>query len=108
MDSDNTRGIAERIFNNPPGEPNSINLQLDESTIDFIARNGYNPSNIITEMLTMITLHGVELLFGHKNILLLSDNDVFLLKRYVRSYGFELKVRLESPTLLVIGFNKYY
>lgn len=107
MEQDNTRDIAEQIFNTPPGVPNSIDLQLDDSTVDFIENEGYVPHNFIRDVLSVITLHGVEILFGHKNIILLSDSDLSLLKKYTRSYGYELNVKIEDRTIM-IGFEKYY
>jgi hypothetical protein len=107
MDQDNTRDIAEQIFNKSPGAPNSIDLQLDDTTVDFIREEGYIPHNFIRDVLSVITLYGVEILFGHKNIILLSEDDLFLLKKYIRSYGYELSVKIEDRTIM-IGFEKYY
>jgi hypothetical protein len=107
MDQDNTRSIAEQIFNKYPGVPNSIDLQLDDSTIDFIENEGYISHNFIRDVLSVITLHGVEILFGHKNIILLNEEDLFLLKKYTRSYGYELSIKIEDRTIM-IGFEKYY
>jgi hypothetical protein len=107
MEQDNTRDIAEQIFNKSPGAPNSIDLQLDDTTVDFIREEGYIPHNFIRDVLSVITLYGVEILFGHKNIILLSEDDLFLLKKYIRSYGYELSVKIEDRTIM-IGFEKYY
>lgn len=107
MTDDNTKEIAEQIFNRPPGEPNSIDLQLDDGTIDFMREEGYEMNKFVRDILSMITIHGVEILFGHRNIMMLSDDDVFLLKRYIRSYGYELKVKRVS-TGVMIEFEKYY
>lgn len=107
MSDDNTREIAEQIFRRPPGEPNSIDLQLDDGTIDFMREEGYEMNDFVRDILSMITLHGVEILFGHRNILTLSDDDVLLLKKYIRSYGYELKVNRVS-TVVMIDFEKYY
>lgn len=107
MEQDNTRYIAEQIFTKPPGEPNSIDLQLDDSTVNFIEDEGYIPHNFIRDVLSVITLHGVEILFGHKNIMMLSESDLLLVKRYTRSYGYELNIKVEDRTIM-IGFEKYY
>lgn len=107
MEEDNTRYIAEQIFTKPPGEPNSIDLQLDDSTVDFMENEGYIPHSFIRDVLSVITLHGVEILVGHKNIMLLSDDELSLLKRYTRSYGYELNVKLDGR-MLMISFEKYY
>ena len=107
MTDDNTREIAEQIFSRPPGEPNSIDLQLDDGTIEFMREEGYEMNDFVRDILSMITLHGVEILFGHRNIFILGENDVFLLKRYIRSYGYELKVKIIG-TMTMIEFEKYY
>ena len=52
MDQDNTRYIAEQIFNNPPGHPNSIDLQLDDSTLDFARNQEYESDKLIRDILT--------------------------------------------------------
>jgi hypothetical protein len=107
MEEDNTRDIAEQIFTRPPGEPNSIDLSLDDSTVDFMENEGYNNHSFIRDIISVITLHGVEILFGHRNIMVLSEDELFLLKRYIRSYGFELKIKIEDRTIF-IAFEKYY
>jgi hypothetical protein len=68
---------------------------------------GYEMNNFVKDILSMITLHGVEILFGHRNIMMLSDDDVFLLKKYIRSYGYELKVK-RVGVMMIIDFEKYY
>ena len=107
MEEDNTKYIAEQIFSKPPGEPNSIDLQLDDSTVDFIEREGYVPHTFIRDVLSVITLYGVQVLFGHRNIMALSEEELLLLRRYTRSYGYELKIKLDGRTLM-ISFEKYY
>jgi hypothetical protein len=107
MEEDNTRYIAEEIFSKPPGEPNSIDLSLDDSTVDFIENEGYNNHSFIRDIISVITLHGVERLFGHRNVMLLKEEELFLLKRYTRSYGYELKIKIEDRTIF-IAFEKYY
>lgn len=107
MEEDNTRYIAEQIFSRPPGEPNSIDLQLDDSTVDFIETEGYIPHNFIRDVLSVITLHGVEILFGHRNVMNLSEDELNLLKRYTRSYGYELKIKIEGR-MVIVSFEKYY
>lgn len=107
MEDDNTRYIAEQIFSKPPGTPNSINLQLDETTVDFVQSDNVDINKLILQIVSTITLHGVEILFGHKNLLELSENDLFLLKRYVLSYGYEMKVKIDNSVLRV-GFKKHY
>ena len=107
MDQDNTKYIADQIFSKPPGEPNSIDLQLDDSTVDFMENEGYTPHSFIRDVLSVITLHGVQILFGHKNIVLLNETELVLLKKYTLSYGYELNIKMEDK-MLMISFQKYY
>ena len=104
---DNTKEIAEQIFNKPPGNLNSIDLEMDESTIDFIESEKGSLHNYIRDIISTITLHGIEILYGHRNIMSLTEEQLFLVKRYIRSYGFELSVKIEENTIL-IGFDKIY
>jgi hypothetical protein len=107
MDSDNTRDIAEQIFTRPPGTPNSIDLSLDDSSVDFMQENQINVNVYIRDVISMITLHGVEILYGHKNIMSLTDDQLLTIKKYTRSYGYDMKVNVENNTI-VISFTKYY
>lgn len=97
---DNTKDIAWEIFKNSPGLPNSIDLQLDESTIDFI-ENGNDLANCIKNIISSITLHGIEILYGHKNIYLLSNDDLILIKQYTRSYGYELHANINFDEIKI-------
>jgi hypothetical protein len=107
MEEDNTKYIAEQIFSRPPGEPNSIDLQLDDSTVDFIENEGYVPHNFIRDVLSVITLHGVQILFGHRNVMILSEDELNLLKQYTRSFGYELKIKIDGR-MVIVSFEKYY
>jgi hypothetical protein len=102
---DNTKYIAEQIFNYPPGGINSIDLELDESTVDFIESENVSLHNYIRDIISMITLHGIEILYGHRNIMDLSDEQLLLIKQYTKSYGFELSIEIQDKTIKV-GFNK--
>jgi len=107
MESDNTRDIAEQIFTRPPGAPNSIDLSLDDSSVNFMEENQINVNIYIRDIISMITLHGVEILYGHKNIMSLTDDQLLTIKKYTRSYGYDMKVNFEDGTLM-ISFVKYY
>lgn len=107
MDGDNTRDIAEQIFTRPPGDPNSIDLSLDDSSVDFIEENQINVNVYIRDIISMITLHGVEILYGHKNIMSLTEDQILTIKKYTRSYGYDMKVKFEDGTIM-ISFVKYY
>lgn len=105
---DNTRDIAEQIFTRPPGEPNSIDLSLDDSTVNFMNESqNIDSHKFIRDIISMITLYGIEILFGHKNIMALTEDELFLLKKYTRSYGYDMNVHLDGTTLYV-EFKKFY
>lgn len=104
---DNTKEIAQQIFNRPPGNLNSIDLEMDESTIDFIENENVSLHNYIRDMISMITLHGIEILYGHRNIMSLTEEQLFLVKRYTISYGFQLNIKIEEDTIMV-SFDKIY
>jgi len=97
--------IAKKIFKNPPGDLNSIDLGLEEETIEYAIIDGYD--NFILNILKIITLHGVKILFGHDNITSLSEDEIFLIKRYTRSYGYNLLIKLENNNVY-IKFEKTY
>lgn len=81
----NLKQIAQAIFSKPPGPPKSIQLELEEESCET---NG-NLSKTISDIILFLTINGIEILFGHRNLELLSYNDFLLLKKYINSYGFE-------------------
>lgn len=102
---DNTKEIAQQIFNRSPSDLNSIDLEMDKSTIDFIENEKVFLHNHIRDIISMITLHGIEILYGHRNIMSLTEEQLFLVKRYTRSYGFQLNIKIEQDTIM-ISFDK--
>lgn len=90
MNNDNLREIAEAIYSKPPGEKNTVQLQLEEQT--------YNESGkyIVFEILYLITYYGIRILYGDIKITDLSRDQMELVKRYVRSYGYDLIVLNEN------------
>jgi hypothetical protein len=104
---DNTREIAEQIFNKPPQAINSIQLDLEDTTADIAAREGVQ--QYVFEILSVILLHGIEILFGHRDILRLSEKDFYLLQEYANSFGYKINKRIdENNRLLIIGFEHIY
>ena len=89
MDS-NIDEIVEQIFSKPPGPPNSIQLQLEEQTAEIASQDGVE--NFIFSILCMITVKGIEKLYGHKEIHALTEKQIHVIKRYVESYGYKLKI----------------
>lgn len=107
---DNTKEVAIQIFNKPPQPKNSIQLQLEEQTSDIATKEGADA--FIFEILSVITLHGVEILFGHRDIVRLTEDNLNLLQQYVHSYGYHIKTDIRQDLIgrkhLIIGFDKIY
>lgn len=117
---DNITEIVEEIFSKPPGVPNSIQLQLEEETADIANRQGVQ--EFIFHMLYMITFKGIEKLYGHKNVQVLTESQFDNIQDYVKSYGYVITVhtngtnrtpwQVERDGLKVlnykIGFDKLY
>lgn len=87
---DNINEIAEGIFNYPPKSANSIQLQFEEETADYAMQDGYE--NFLFNILFLITFRGIEILYGHRNILELTRNQYNKVNEYVKSYGYILRV----------------
>ena len=106
MDYDNLEEIAQQIFTKPCGEPNSIELQLEEVTCDLALK--YGIENFISNILCIITIKGVKILYGEDvNLLLLSESRLNTIKMYVRSYGYELQISNDQSDISKIIFKKY-
>lgn len=84
---DNIHEIVERLFSELPREENSIQLQLEEESY-FIAREDY--SNYIFELMCLITLGGIEFLYGHRNIMNLTETQFNIINSYIKSIGYSI------------------
>jgi hypothetical protein len=104
MEEDNTKYIAEQIFSNSPMKECSIQLQLEETCTEQ-ATTKEEIDNLIFDILTAITFHGIELLYKHRDITKLSKKEFELLQKYTKSYGYLITSRIENGSLLV-GFEK--
>lgn len=101
-EKDNTREVAMQIFSLPPSEPNTISLGIENEI------NTGN-TNLIRDVVSLITLHGIEYLFHHRNIMTLTEEQFLLVKRYTRSYGFDINVEIdEVNSNIKISFSKIY
>lgn len=87
---DNIDEIAEAIFSNPPGAPHSIQLQLEEVTAQMAEQQGVE--NFIFNILCLLTFKGMERLYGHKNIMNLTETEFQTVQSYVASYGYKLEI----------------
>jgi phage FluMu protein gp41 len=87
---DNINEIVEKLFSKDPLDENSIKLELDEES-SFIALEDFE--NYIFELLFLISLGGIEYLFGHRNILQLTEKDFNLVNRYIKSVGYKIIIK---------------
>lgn len=88
--------IAEKIFSNPPGNLNSIDLALEEQTAEIAEREGIE--QFTSNILRIITMTGIEILFGDIRFVDLTGTQVELIKRYTRSYGYNLKMNIDEES----------
>lgn len=82
--------IAEAVFTRPPGEAGTVQLQLDELSAEAAAERGAD--RVEFEILCIITVKGIEILYGHRDLTALSEQQFEHVRRYVRSMGYELIV----------------
>ena len=89
-------GIADIIFNKPPGNLNSVNLQLEQQTAEIASQDGIEifTSNI----LQLITIRGIKILFGNISFIDFTGEQVELIKQYTRSYGYNLMASSDEET----------
>ena len=83
--------LAQEIFSKTPGRLNSIDLQIEEQPLE-----GQN--EFIQKILGIITLEGIRILFGHTNIINLTKEEIYLVKRYTRSYGYDIEYNVNEET----------
>lgn len=88
MECDNITEIADAIFSKPPGSPKSIQLELEEETAYAAQQEGV--SEYVFEILCVLTLKGVEKLYGNTDILSLTEDQYNIVQQYVNSYGYIL------------------
>jgi hypothetical protein len=87
---DNINEIVEKLFSKHPLDENSIQLELDEES-SFIALEDFD--NYIFELMCLITLGGIEYLFGHRNLLQLTEDQFNLLNLYIKSIGYKIIIK---------------
>lgn len=104
---DNTMYIAEQIFCNPPKSKNSIDLQLEEETENIANDLSTNKDMFIQNIIASITFHGVYFLYGHRNILSLTESQFYKINEYVESYGYTIIKKIVDNNL-IIKFKKIY
>lgn len=102
FESDNTREVAKQIFSLPPGDINTVSLGIEN---DLTAPD----TNLIRDVVSLITLHGIEHLYNHRNIMTLTEEQFKLVQKYTRSYGFNVSVEIdEESSSIRITFSKIY
>lgn len=87
---DNTFLVAKSIYSYNIQPPNFYKLGLeDDETLDIAEKQGFD--SYVQGLLTIITMHGVEILYGHKDITKLTQTQIDTIKSYTRSYGYNLQ-----------------
>ena len=93
---------VEMLFLNPPREPDSVRIIPHNIIV------GTDKNMILFEMLLDIMHRGMLLLFGDGNgkvdISKLSEDDIFLMKRYFNSFGFDLEIQLKPEMYIQKSF----
>jgi hypothetical protein len=102
---DNTFEIAQAIFSKQPGLLNSIDLSLEDETSFLAEKHGVN--EFVSNILRIITLHGVKILFGDIKIKDLTNSQIDLIKEYTRSYGYDLNFTIFQNDIF-INFTKVF
>lgn len=104
MEEDNLREIAELIFTQPPRKEKTIQLQLEDGYTTEIAQE-MGVDRFVLNIVRLISLHGVEILYGHRNPTLLTEENYFVLKAYINSFGFDVEKSFDSSSgALIIKF----
>ena len=105
--SDNTFYIAEKIFSKPILPANSYCLEIDDpDTINILTDQGLDVS--IQVILKQITIHGIEILFGIKDLSQLNSSNLNTLKLYVESFGYSLVITELQDSMYSYKFEKLY
>lgn len=90
-EEDNLDEIAQSIFDRPvPLPEGSVQLQLEEMTSYIAEEEGVE--KFIFNILCILTMKGIDILYGEKNFLDLTKEQFEILCNYVRSFGYKLVV----------------
>lgn len=95
--SDNTYQIAKQIFSNLIKPPKTYSLQLEEASRNIAEQQGID--EYVQGILSIITVHGIEILYNHRDLNKLNDNELTTIKMYVKSYGYNLEQKEENGYL---------
>ena len=89
-DTDNLYVIAKSIFTKRIQKPKFYSLQLEpenEGNSLEIA-NSVGLHKYIQSLLSLITVNGIEILYSHRDINILTESQLNTVKMYVKSYGY--------------------
>lgn len=87
----NLNEIAKSIFGKPPQGVKSIQLELEENSA-LQAESTGDLDKTVCDIVLYLTINGIELLFGHRDIMTLSQKQYDLVCEYTRSYGYNIGV----------------
>lgn len=96
-ENDNTYQIAKEIFSKLIQPPKTYSLQLEEASRNIAEEQGIN--EYIQGILSIITVYGIEILYGHRDLNSLNSAQIDTIKMYVKSYGYSLDKQEENGYL---------
>ena len=93
--------LAEKIFLNSPGEPNSIQLLMNDN--DTTVKE-------IADILAFLTMKGIKLLYGDVNEKVklqdMSAARIRTINEYLNSFGFSMKIEINCNHESSISIDK--
>jgi len=95
---DNTYLIAKSIFTGCIQKPKFYSLQLEPenegNSLKIAEKQGIQ--TYIQNILSIITVHGIKLLYSHCDINKLTESQIQTVKMYVKSYGYILEKKQDD------------
>ena len=82
----NLMGIADVLFSKPPQAPRTIQMELEDASAD------QSDTSTTFEIIRLLSILGMERLFNHKDPMRLSEQDYNLLRKYIQTLGYDIKV----------------
>lgn len=101
-EQDNINEIVKMLFSKDYNPPKSIQLELEEES-SFIAKLDYD--NYMFELMCLITLGGIEYLYGHKDITSLSQGQFNTIQCYINSIGYKIILETNTSQMQITSYR---
>jgi hypothetical protein len=98
----NLMEIANTIFSKPPAPKCSIELQLEDTTVEMSS----DLNKTISDILLFLTINGVEILFKTRDLTSLTQTQFTLLSEYINSYGYQVNVTANDTEFSPWGISE--